>query len=307
MPDELFCVEVNKFLLFSPFRDYFLDIYKRPCRLDRLTSTLTASACPRLAGKPKIFILPASMGVNDMSGYPEFQEHNLASSAADNSSILRRPVDSRMPSTAKENNSIMHVKNTNGYPEFLAHDPSSSRADDPNIIRHHEDSRVAPPVKGNSCEERAISAVEVSYHLPLRPKSALEPRKKVPEIVIEKPNCEGQQQLPSLRIPKAGDAIECKAAERTEDGPQRVPDEADFLLAFATCPGYVMWTNSLGGSHYIRVLADVLQNQGRSQDLVTCLTLVAQQVASMEMTTGRGRSFKQIPSFISTLRKPVYL
>lgn len=56
-----------------------LDVNQKVCCLERLTRLLTATACPPLAGKPKLFIMPASLGNRDMAGFPEPQQRAINS------------------------------------------------------------------------------------------------------------------------------------------------------------------------------------------------------------------------------------
>lgn len=72
--------------------------------------------------------------------------------------------------------------------------------------------------------------------------------------------------------------------DRTEtDGPTsdtyRIPNHADFLIAYSTVPGYFSWRNTTRGSWFIQALTEELAEHGKKRDLLTLLTFVNQKVA----------------------------
>ena len=82
-----------------------------------------------------------------------------------------------------------------------------------------------------------------------------------------------------------------------------VPAEADFLLAYATAPGFVSWRHSEKGSWFIQALVDVLKNYAKDEDLVSMLVRVNGKVAHEFESHGKK---KQIPAPVIMLTKKVY-
>ena len=78
-----------------------------------------------------------------------------------------------------------------------------------------------------------------------------------------------------------------------------IPQEADFLLAFATPPGYVAYRDPDRGSTYIQKLVDVLGKYHSTTHLLDMLTEVNRRVAEDGAI--------QIPAPTHTLRKQVFL
>jgi len=83
-----------------------------------------------------------------------------------------------------------------------------------------------------------------------------------------------------------------------------LPAEADFLLAYATIPGYMSWMGSKNGSWFVSALVSVVLEMGEEEHLMDMLTEVNRRVAE-EFTCSLGKS-KQIPGPVSMLRKRLY-
>lgn len=77
------------------------------------------------------------------------------------------------------------------------------------------------------------------------------------------------------------------------------PHEADFLLAFSTCPSYVSYRDEESGSTFIQILVDVIEEYHSSIHLLDMLTEVNRRVAEDEDL--------QISAPAHTLRKKVFL
>lgn len=90
-----------------------------------------------------------------------------------------------------------------------------------------------------------------------------------------------------------------------------VPDEADFLVGYATVPGYVSFRSPKYGSWYVNKLCEMLLKHADRYDLLSILTKVNDEVskgdAKVQDEQGLmpGR-FKQMPAPISTLRKRLF-
>ena len=86
-----------------------------------------------------------------------------------------------------------------------------------------------------------------------------------------------------------------------------LPSEGDFLLAYATVPGYFAWRNG-AGSWFIQAVVDIIQQYHQHMDLMRMLTrvncFVAQRESKSYDKTKKGK--KQIPSIVSRLRRDLY-
>ncbi|XP_065842395.1 caspase-3-like [Oscarella lobularis] len=83
-----------------------------------------------------------------------------------------------------------------------------------------------------------------------------------------------------------------------------LPTQADFLLSYATTPGFVSWRNQSKGSWYVHSLVDVFYKYAKDEHLLELLTRVNNEVATQfESSTGKK---KQIPSPVFMLRKKLY-
>ena len=84
---------------------------------------------------------------------------------------------------------------------------------------------------------------------------------------------------------------------------QALPTEADFLLAYATVPGYVSWRNSEYGSWFIKAFVDVVYEQAKTEHLMDMLIEVNRRVAEDFQSKGRN---KQIPAPTCLLTRKLY-
>jgi hypothetical protein len=83
-----------------------------------------------------------------------------------------------------------------------------------------------------------------------------------------------------------------------------LPKDADFLLSYATTPGYVSWRNQANGSWYVQALNEVFRNHAHKEHLLDMLTMVNQKVATQyQSSTGKK---KQIPGPVTMLTRKLY-
>lgn len=82
-----------------------------------------------------------------------------------------------------------------------------------------------------------------------------------------------------------------------------LPTEADFVLAYATVPGYVSWRNSEYGSWFIKAFVDTMMEMSKKEHFLDILTEVNRRVA--EEFQSRGRN-KQIPAPVTMLTRKLY-
>uniref|UniRef100_A0A914W2P5 Uncharacterized protein n=1 Tax=Plectus sambesii TaxID=2011161 RepID=A0A914W2P5_9BILA len=90
---------------------------------------------------------------------------------------------------------------------------------------------------------------------------------------------------------------QCRSMDDTDANDLRqklkVPLEADFLVAYATTPGYVSWRNSMKGTWFIQSICEIFARHAHKEDILSMLTMVNRQVAHAFQSSGDG--FKQIP------------
>ncbi|XP_037327196.2 caspase-3a [Pungitius pungitius] len=99
-------------------------------------------------------------------------------------------------------------------------------------------------------------------------------------------------------------------ADGTEDdGPTRIPVEADFLYAFSTAPGYYSWRNTSTGSWFMQSLCDMIGKYGKELELQHIMIRVNHKVAVAFESFSNSPGFdakKQIPCIVSMLTKEMY-
>ncbi|XP_076464600.1 uncharacterized protein LOC143296434 isoform X2 [Babylonia areolata] len=87
------------------------------------------------------------------------------------------------------------------------------------------------------------------------------------------------------------------------DGPpEMIPNEADFLLGYATVPGFVSYRSKTQGSWYITKLTDLLNKHAYDHDILDILTLVNYEVGKGDARIDDG-TYKQSPAPMYSLRK----
>ena len=97
--------------------------------------------------------------------------------------------------------------------------------------------------------------------------------------------------------------------EEIENQTQRVPLQADFLVAYSVSDGYYSFRNSHAGSWFIQALTRVLISHGHKLDLLTLLTRVNYIVAYEFESRARDAEMskkKQVPCVQSMLTKQLF-
>lgn len=87
--------------------------------------------------------------------------------------------------------------------------------------------------------------------------------------------------------------------------PTSIPNEADFLMAYATVSGYVSFRSKRNGSWFIQNLCKVFRDCSKKYDLSDMLLMVNNSVSKEDGLMG-NQIYKQIPAPLSTLRKKVF-
>ncbi|XP_054166853.1 caspase-like isoform X2 [Oppia nitens] len=109
----------------------------------------------------------------------------------------------------------------------------------------------------------------------------------------------------------AGVALQ-KGSDVTDSGNDfyRIPNYADFLIAYSTVPGYYSWRNTTQGSWFIQALTQVLGKYASNMDLLTMMTIVSRIVAyDYESNVPNDPDFhekKQIPCVTSMLTRLIF-
>ena len=93
--------------------------------------------------------------------------------------------------------------------------------------------------------------------------------------------------------------------EETDGGGYELalPNEADFVLAYATTPGFVSWRNSAFGTWFVKALTDTMYEKAKTDHLMDMLTEVNRKVA--EEYESRGKQ-KQMPQPVTMLRYKLF-
>ncbi|XP_047663402.1 caspase-9 isoform X2 [Tachysurus fulvidraco] len=86
------------------------------------------------------------------------------------------------------------------------------------------------------------------------------------------------------------------------DARATLPTPSDILVSYSTFPGYVSWRDTNKGSWYVETLDRVLENNADTDDLVTMLMMVNNEVSQI---SAKGL-YKQMPGSFNFLRKLFY-
>ncbi|KAK7507485.1 hypothetical protein BaRGS_00001420 [Batillaria attramentaria] len=98
------------------------------------------------------------------------------------------------------------------------------------------------------------------------------------------------------------DAAMEKDELQTDSPGELIPNEADFLLGYATVPGFVSYRSKTRGSWYITKLTEMLRKYAFDHDILDILTLVNYEVGKGDANMDGG-TFKQSPAPMYSLRK----
>lgn len=90
------------------------------------------------------------------------------------------------------------------------------------------------------------------------------------ERKISKSTTQHLQRIQMLTVPDDGTSKSSKEF--------RLPNHADFLIAYSTMSGHYSWSNSESGSWFIEALCNILNQFGTQYDLLTLLTSVCRCV-----------------------------
>lgn len=122
--------------------------------------------------------------------------------------------------------------------------------------------------------------------------------------------CQGRDKQGGYDLEADAASAPLHTPERTDlaadpTGRLMIPDEADYILGYATVPGYVSYRSRSQGSWFINKLVDMLDKYAYRYDLMSILVKVNEEVGNAIANMEGGR-FKQIPAPLVTLRKKIY-
>lgn len=89
----------------------------------------------------------------------------------------------------------------------------------------------------------------------------------------------------------------------------KIPIEADFLIAYSTISGYYSWRNSINGSWFIQSLCEVFNQMANKSEIMQLLTAVNRKVAYHYESNANDPSMsgkRQIPCIVTMLTKELY-
>ncbi|KAM6981936.1 caspase-9 isoform 2-T2 [Tautogolabrus adspersus] len=86
------------------------------------------------------------------------------------------------------------------------------------------------------------------------------------------------------------------------DARATLPTPSDILVSYSTFPGYVSWRDTQSGSWYVEVLDRILEENAATEDLVTMLMMVNNEVSQ---NSAKG-VYKQMPGSFNFLRKRLH-
>ena len=114
-------------------------------------------------------------------------------------------------------------------------------------------------------------------------------------------NCRGRNWSVGVEKPDSDDDSDDVVAD-TGCVPVTIPEEADILIAYSSVDGYESYRNKKEGSWFVTELTKVFNKHAHNMDLTDMLIIVNNEVARKVSEKGK----KQMPCFLTTLRKAVY-
>uniref|UniRef100_A0A3Q3D7J4 Caspase 9, apoptosis-related cysteine peptidase n=1 Tax=Hippocampus comes TaxID=109280 RepID=A0A3Q3D7J4_HIPCM len=102
-------------------------------------------------------------------------------------------------------------------------------------------------------------------------------------------------------IPASSSSDSLSTSDEPDAG-ATLPTPSDILVSYSTFPGYVSWRDPQSGSWYIETLDRILEENAATEDLVTMLMMVNNEVSQ---NSAKG-IYKQMPGSFNFLRKHLY-
>uniref|UniRef100_A0A4W5NV77 Caspase 9, apoptosis-related cysteine peptidase n=1 Tax=Hucho hucho TaxID=62062 RepID=A0A4W5NV77_9TELE len=107
-------------------------------------------------------------------------------------------------------------------------------------------------------------------------------------------------QTDAMPMSSSSDSLSTPSDE--PDARATLPTPCDILVSYSTFPGYVSWRDTQAGSWYVETLDNVLEDNAATNDLVTMLMMVNNEVSQ---NSAKGL-YKQMPGSFNFLRKLLY-
>lgn len=120
--------------------------------------------------------------------------------------------------------------------------------------------------------------------------------------------CQGKQLQNIYAVDTEEDAPSARAAGLGEAMEETLPKHSDFLLGYATVPGYVSYRSRTSGSWYIKAVYETLNEYYKSEDLLSILTVVNNKLTGSKAPPKDPRedTMGQVPAPVHTLRMKLY-
>ncbi|XP_033825393.1 caspase-9-like [Periophthalmus magnuspinnatus] len=115
------------------------------------------------------------------------------------------------------------------------------------------------------------------------------------------PPCGGGEDDQTDAIPTSSSSDSLSVSDEP-DARASLPTPSDILVSYSTFPGYVSWRDTQAGSWYVETLDRVFAESAVTDDLVTMLMMVNNEVSQ---NSAKGL-YKQMPGSFNFLRKLLY-
>ncbi|XP_031421703.1 caspase-9 [Clupea harengus] len=106
-------------------------------------------------------------------------------------------------------------------------------------------------------------------------------------------------QMDAIPVSSSSDSL---SMSDEPDARATLPTPSDILVSYSTFPGYVSWRDTKSGSWYVETLDRVLELNAATDDLVTMLMMVNNEVSQI---SAKGL-YKQMPGSFNFLRKHLH-
>ena len=119
--------------------------------------------------------------------------------------------------------------------------------------------------------------------------------------------CQGDERPAGVCVADSASASMSRGESVADSTIPTLPRDSDFFFGFSSSSETISVRNTVQGSRYIQTLCYILQKQYETEDLVTMVTRVHDEVANITsgLKNEEGEAYQQQPQLVSTLRKLV--